>query len=158
MWWRFTVFCHWHASRIFCFFFSYGSCQSFETVNTEAIVTQCGIAKGAFGLHIIVSDIVNIPILGSYCHFISRNSPSILSFYFLPNFSFLQPSVWNELWMHFVFILFHLSWLPFLPHLRFTCGFVHIAQSYLHRFSFGKIVFRSYSILRLIYERVFAES
>ena len=116
----------------FVFFFSYGSCQSFETVNTEAIVTQCGIAKGAFGLHIIVSDIVNIPILGSYCHFISRNSPSILSFYFLPNFSFLQPSVWNELWMYIVFILFCCFCFTFQPQLCSICGFLYITQAYLH--------------------------
>ena len=143
--------------QVECSVFAYVSCQSFEAVNTEVIGTWHGIAEGALGLQIVVSDIISIPTLGPYCHGFS-DSPAILYSHFLPHFPFLQPSVWNELWMHVVFILFHLSWFPFLPRLRFTCGFVHIAQSYLHRFSFGKIVFRSCSILRLIYERVFAES
>ena len=32
--------------------FAYASCQSFEMVNTEVTVTQCGIAEGALGLQI----------------------------------------------------------------------------------------------------------
>lgn len=114
---------------MFCF--AYVSCRSFETVSTEVTVTPCGIAEGALGLQIIVSDIISVPVPGSCCH-VFPNSPSNLYAHFLPHFVFLQPSVWSELWMYIVFILFCSFRFTFQPCLCFTCGFVHVTQSYLY--------------------------
>lgn len=73
-----------------CSVFAYVSCRSFETVSAEVTVTPCGIAEGALGLQIIVSDIIRVPGPGSCCR-VFPNSPSNLYAHFLPHLYFFSP-------------------------------------------------------------------